>query len=62
MPLKCEIKIRLGSLDDVDRIGEVFSNSVRELCKNDYKPNTISRWVLSKPPECRMEHIKNSSL
>lgn len=52
----------MGSLDHVDKVGEVFSHSVRKLCKNDYKPNTISRWRISKPPECRVEYIKNSSL
>ena len=43
-------------------IGEVFADSVRELCKNDYEPTTIERWVASKSPESRMEFIDKGLL
>ena len=55
-------KIRLGVLNDIYKIQEVFSDSVRELCKNDYQADTINRWVASKSPESRIDHINNQAL
>ena len=62
MALKSSFEIRLGKLDDLFQIGNVFADSVQELCKNDYDQNTIIRWIESKPPEARTESIKNKSL
>jgi len=62
MSTNVEINIRLGDLDDIFQIAEVFSDSVRELCKKDYDSNTILRWIATKPPESRSEYIKNNSL
>jgi len=54
--------IRLGIYDDIYEVGEVFSDSVRELCKNDYEPNTIVHWIASISPESRAKHISNDAL
>ena len=62
MIMSDDFKIRLGKLDDIYRIGEVFFDSVRGLCKNDYEPNTIARWVALKLPESRAEYINNNAL
>ena len=62
MSTNVEINIRLGGLDDILQVAEVFTDSVSELCKKDYDPKTILRWIATIPPECRLEYIKNNSL
>ena len=57
-----ELKIRLGNPDDILSIAGVFSDSVRNLCKIDYKPSTIEHWIASKPPESRLDFINNNAL
>ena len=56
------MKIRLASYDDILCISEVFTDSVRELCKNDYEHSVIDLWIASKPPDSRSQYIDNRSL
>ena len=56
------LKIRLGSDADLFRVSELFTDSVRELCKYDYEQKTIDLWVASKTVDSRLQFINNDSL
>ncbi len=56
------MNIRQGKPDDIFEIAEIYNNSVRELCKNEYSQEIISLWASSVTPESRLKSIKNGSL
>ncbi len=55
-------QIRLGTPDDIYRIADVYTDSVRELCKDDYEPEIIAHWEISTPAESRLKAIESGSL
>lgn len=54
--------IRLAKAEDVFAISEVYSDSVRELCKGDYPDKVITTWQNSTPAESRLPAIEQKTL
>ena len=42
-----EISVRIAGLNDLSDIKELFVNSIRETCRNDYSKEQIDKWCLS---------------
>lgn len=57
-----QFQIRLATSDDIYDIAEVYADSIRELCKNDYEPEIIAHWEVSTTPESRLTAIENGAL
>jgi len=62
MSNKIHLKIRIAVPQDINNIAHVFSRSVRVLCNKEYDKEIIEKWVLSKPPESRIEFVNRQSL
>lgn len=62
MSIKNALQIRLGTIDDLAEVADVFTDSVRNLCNNDYDATTIEQWLASRSPESRLAMIEKNSL
>jgi len=62
MAMNEKFYIRQGRLDDIYGIASIYSDSIQELCKDDYEPEIINHWKASTAPESRLKAIENGSL
>ncbi len=54
--------IRLGTPEDIHKIANIYSASIRQLCCKKYPQDTINHWARSTPAESRLADIKAGSL
>ncbi len=42
-----EIKFRQAKFDDLEEMQELFVETIKNTCRNDYNKNQIDAWVIS---------------